>query len=621
VPSRAVFALIDLSGLSHPGARAALADLSRVDRLGLVAGRALVLLPAGCAVDDSGPWSVLSGHDGLNACQWAFEMAAQDDAALLVVAGGALPTAELVSLLLESADLDPLFGIAVPRFVNPSSGRLMLLNQFGPSPDTAPLRVLAALPDYQVVTECVAPVMLVRRELVGSLSPGWPGPDGLWPGLVEYAVRARRAGFRTVICNRAAADLDPATAQVWGCQPGTLRSIRQAWPDLVRVETEHELSPQRSAERLLAAALERPRSLLLDARNLTPVFNGTSTVILQICDALHRLRADPEVTLWVHRDVESQYGLAQRYSGWRVCTTQPSERFAAGLRLSQPWYHAELDGLSRLAAVNSCWMLDTIAWDVVYCAPPDLDAVWQRLAVEFDGVFFISEFSRERFANRFSVGPGVHLSACPLSLDAADYIGPVAAVAKQPPYWLVVGNRYDHKHVGPTVDLLSRAFPGQHLTVFGDRDQPRTARVTRFDSGAVESDIIQACYAHADAVIFPSFYEGFGLPIVQGLAHDRTVVARRSPLVDELTARYRGPGRLVTFDSDRSLVETLERLSRGQPLESVALTRDRRDVWTWDSAAALLLSEIERLVDAVPSAQMRSRTGLTRGLTHPYRRA
>ena len=192
-----------------------------------------------------------------------------------------------------------------------------------------------------------------------------------------------------------------------------------------------------------------------------------------------------------------------------------------------PGTTSDLDTLGRLAAVNAYWMLDTIAWDVVYCAPPELDAVWQRMAAVADAVFFISDFSRERFENRFTAAPGV---AC--TRVRSRWMRRNIWRRRPPhlgePYWLVVGNQYDHKHIGATVDLLSRAFPTKPLVVFGDRDQPRTDRVTRFDSGTVDSDKMHACYAHAEAVIFPSFYEGFGLPIVQGLAYDRTVVARAS---------------------------------------------------------------------------------------------
>lgn len=614
-PPVPIAALIDLSALPPAAAGEALAALGRADRLGALVPRAVVVAPPGLESATSGGWTVVAPTDDARAGAWAFDAAADIDGALLIVAAGARPTAECVGALVEALDLDPLFGTAVPRLVDPETARVCLPAAMGPTAETLPLRVLGSLPDYRVLAEHLAPCMLIRRELACGL-PFGDGTGRLWPALADYAVRARRAGFRTVQCNHAVADLPARSARSWGCTELDLAPVRRAFPETIRVGVEAPDARAGNGERLLAVPVDAPRTLLLDARNLSEVYNGTSLVILNICDALHRVRPDASVCLWVHREASDHYGLAARYPKWRLCTSTPGERFAAGLGLSQPWYAPQLDELAELAAVNAHWMLDTIAWDALYPAPPGLDAVWQRMAEESDAVFFISKFSQQRFENRFAAGPAVLLDVCPLSLDSAEYARATFAAVPEEPYWLILGNRYDHKHVAPTVDLLARAFPNKTMVVFGDRDQPRTARVTRFDSGTVDDDRMQSYYGRAEVVVFPSFYEGFGLPIVQGLAYGRTVVARESPLVTELAAGYRGPGTLITFSSERRLVDVLGRLERGEPVAGRPLTRAATGrAWTWDSAASALLTKIGALVEACPSPQMLRRTGLSRGLT------
>ena len=66
-------------------------------------------------------------------------------------------------------------------------------------------------------------------------------------------------------------------------------------------------------------------------------------------------------------------------------------------------------------------------------------------------------------------------------------------------------------------------------------------------------------------------YEGFGFPILQGLAAGLPVLARRSELLGELAAHYRGPGQLLGFSHSLELVETLGRLKHGYPVESYPL--------------------------------------------------
>lgn len=615
-PRVPIAALIDLSALSAAEARESLAVLGRADRLGAIVGRAVVVVPPGLEGAASGSWAVVPSTGDARACAWAFDAAADLEGAVLIVAAGALPTAECIGSLVEGLDVDPLFGTALPRLVDPETARVYLPAAMGPTEDMLPLRVLSSLPDYRVLAEHLAPCMLIRRELACGL-PFGDGAGGLWPALADYAVRARRAGFRTVQCNRAAADLPARAAWSWGCAEEDLAAVKRAFPETIRTGVEVPDARARNGERLLAAAVDAPQTLLLDARNLTAVYNGTSLVILNICDALYRARPDASVCLWVYREASDHYGLASRYPRWRLCTSLPGERFAASLRLSQPWVDVEVDGLSERAAVNAYWMLDTISWDILYPGPPGLDATWHRMANEADGIFFISTFSQRRFENRFAAGPAVLLDACPLSLHADDYTtaGAGASAVPEEPYWLLLGNRYDHKHIGPTVDLLARAFPNKTMVVFGDRDQPRTAHVKRFDSGGVDEATVQSYYARAGVVVFPSFYEGFGLPIVQGLAYGRTVVARESPLVTELAAGYRGPGRLITFRSERSLVDILGRLERGEAVDGVPLgTNPATTAWTWDSTARALLTNIAALVEACPSPQMLRRTGLSHGL-------
>ncbi|MDH4065249.1 MAG: hypothetical protein OEW19_12680, partial [Acidobacteriota bacterium] len=551
--------------------------------------------------------------------------AAQADVPLLVVMGPLCPARELVGALLEALDVDPLFGMAVPRVAAATgTGRVLSAPGWDTPEVTLPLRVLAHEPEYRVLADVTAPVMLFRRELIGSLAyeaGAWRSVRG---AVADFTVRARRAGFRAVLCNRALVEpVVPAPAPApTGLDPHDRSAIHRAYPELDRANAALVGPELRSAERPLAAAFDAPDSLLLDARNLVPFYNGTSAAILGMADAIHRVRPGSEVSLWLQEDVAAWHELAGRYPGWRLHHTGPPPPHAAAIRLSQPWHLSEVESLAEAAAVNVYWMLDTIAWDIVYTAPCGLDHVWTRVAAEADALLFISEFSRRRFENRFGEGTDLHTGVCRLSLVPDDYLTVAAADRPEGPYWLVVGNQYDHKHIGPTVDLLTRSFPRQRLVVFGDRHQVRTPQVTRFDSGPVEEAIVQGCFAGADLVVFPSFYEGFGLPMVQGLSRGRTVVVRASQLVDELAARYRGPGRLVTFTTDRELVDVLNRLTRGDVPESVPLgTAPSAGQWTWDAAARTMLALTRQLVGACPSARMRRRTGMAgHGLLHPLRR-
>jgi len=613
-----ITAFVDLSHLAPEDVAREIAAHARADRLGGIVSRVIVHLNSASDVNMPPGWTVVSAVSTTQGCQWAFDIATDANAHLLVLAAGASAGCEAIGALLEGLDQDPLFGLAIPRLSDGQTGRILVTEAFGTLLTSIPRRVLASLTDYRVLTESLAPCMLFRREVVANLGLLGDLQRELWDALAELAIRVRRAGFRTVLCNKVVVDLSLTSSSTsWGCSPHGLLALQAAYPELTQLQGRASGANAQNGERILAALSESPDSLLLDARNLGTLTNGTSRAILGMCDAVYRARPDRGIGLWVHPDATAAHGLDRRFPNWTLHNVAPESPYAAAFRLSQPWRSADVESLERVAGVTVFWILDTIAWDIAYSAPDGLDAVWQHIASEADGLLFISDFSRHRFENRFCCRQGVHRRTCRLSLDPRDYARPVSGRPSAVAYWFVIGNSYHHKHIAATVDLLSRSFPRKPLLVLGDRNQPRTANVTRFDSGNIEEDTMAASFASAEAIIFPSFYEGFGLPIVEGLSYGRTVIARASSLVDELAAEYRGPGRLLTFSTERELIGLLNELERGRVPEGRPLGEGRTGrAWTWDSAAGEMLGMTKALVQDAPSRQMLRRTGLSRGLGH-----
>jgi glycosyltransferase involved in cell wall biosynthesis len=133
---------------------------------------------------------------------------------------------------------------------------------------------------------------------------------------------------------------------------------------------------------------------------------------------------------------------------------------------------------------------------------------------------------------------------------------------------VIFGNGFDHKHVRPTAQLLADAFPFHRITAIGVEDA--TGRnVTAIGSGQMPRSTLLRLIAGAGVIVFPSFYEGFGLPVVEGLAHGRTVVVRRSALWAEIAAHSRLPGRLCEFDDPASLVDGVGRALAGLPMTAL----------------------------------------------------
>jgi glycosyltransferase involved in cell wall biosynthesis len=334
-----------------------------------------------------------------------------------------------------------------------------------------------------------------------------------------------------------------------------------------------------------ARGLSRP-SLLLDIRNVGPIYNGTTRAALGIAEGFKRLSPDWDIALLANARAAEFHALERAYPDWPVCTALPGRAFTAALRLSQPWHISELIDLHRLSAFNVCLMLDTISWDAIYPAPPHLDGTWKFLADHADAVLFDSAFTQERFRARFPTDPAVPTFVSYLSFEPTEYVRTDALrpTSADERYILVVGNHLDHKDVRRTTELLTTAFPFRRVRVLGP-PCPGSRQTVSQPSGQLSEPEVHRLFAHADCVVFPSFYEGFGFPTVMALAYSRTLLARRSALLQEIAARCSpAGGRLVVFDRRDQLVDLVGRVVHGDdvPVEPLggALHAGRPKTWT-----------------------------------------
>jgi glycosyltransferase involved in cell wall biosynthesis len=210
-------------------------------------------------------------------------------------------------------------------------------------------------------------------------------------------------------------------------------------------------------------------------------------------------------------------------------------------------------------------MLDTIAWDVLYPAGAGHVApVWRFIARHADALLYISQFTRDRFRTRFPPDPQVAEQVTLLSLLPEEHIDPLAQSQPMTDDILVFGNEYDHKDLRSTARLLADAFPFNRLVVFGT-SEALTPNMLAIPTGKLEDAALHRLLATARVIVYPSYYEGFGLPVVEGLAYGRPVLVRHSPLWTEIAGRSRLPGDLIEYDDAASLVEGVGRALSGLP--------------------------------------------------------
>lgn len=108
--------------------------------------------------------------------------------------------------------------------------------------------------------------------------------------------------------------------------------------------------------------------------------------------------------------------------------------------------------------------------------------------------------------------------------------------------------------------------------------------------GRVSTALVRATIDHAELLVFPSRYEGFGIPVVEAMAQGTAVVASRAACLPEVVG---DAGRLVDEDKPEAwAAAVLELLADNQERERLA-TAGRTQALHWSPPVAAA-----RLVDA-----------------------
>jgi len=171
-------------------------------------------------------------------------------------------------------------------------------------------------------------------------------------------------------------------------------------------------------------------------------------------------------------------------------------------------------------------------------------------------------------------------------LAAARHFRPVSAPRDDPPYLLYVGTLEPRKNVNLLLEVW-REVSKNHaiaLVLAGRRreDFPEISSEPGLQlHGLTPEEELPRLYSNALACLYPSYYEGFGLPVLEAMQCGAAVMASNDPAISEVA----GDAAILLDPNDqRAWVRTLESLlANPQQLQAMrerALARAAQFSWT-----------------------------------------
>jgi len=228
-------------------------------------------------------------------------------------------------------------------------------------------------------------------------------------------------------------------------------------------------------------------------------------------------------------------------------------------------------------------------------------------------ILTVSAFSAGEIATAYGV-PRQRITVTPLGVtavfgaDSETARGLPAGVA--PPFVLHVGDLHERRNLGVAVDAViaarrrDAALAGLSLVLAGIDRGVVPALVQRADRagapdavrplGVVPERELHALYRHAAALVYPSRYEGFGLPLIESMASGTPVIGARAASIPEVL----GDAGILLDPDDLSgwtsaIVDVVSHESTRERLRTAG--RARAAGFTWERTARATMGVYRRV--------------------------
>ncbi|QJU54427.1 glycosyltransferase [Herbiconiux sp. KACC 21604] len=403
------------------------------------------------------------------------------------------------------------------------------------------------LPRYTVAPVAIGFCFLVRRSLLDQFglfdevfNPGY-GEE------VDFCLRINTHGYSSLFANHAyvihegSRSFSESEFDSDGLRTRNEELIFERYPHFrssIDQYLEHDIDPIDWFADFIDGN-DPDKRVLIDLYDLTLRYDGTSRNALSFLTLLSEKQArgelDAEFVIASSIEAQKFFGL-DRFGFRSIWNHDVNELFDLGIALVPLGHEKQILRFNRFCARWVVTHLDIIGTRLLSLrendaarkqvlrdslAYADRTVAISQATVD-DTLAYFPEVTAEA-RSRITV---VHQGAARVELEAKNDGDALserqrAAVAAAG-YVLVVGNSYPHKQLAETVDALRGG--GRPVVVFGGEFDDRGDEIVPIRGGLLSDRQVSRLYAGASVVVFPSAYEGFGLPIAEAAKHGKPVV-------------------------------------------------------------------------------------------------
>ncbi len=458
------------------------------------------------------------------------------------------------------------------------------------------------LPRYQVMPTAVGFCMLIRSrvlELFGSFDEAYGAG---YNEENDFVCRINQYGYSAVAANWAFVFHDSSAS--FGSKRASLetknrRLLVSRYPEYGRKVEQWVRSIADPVEYFLHLAEPHTPRIVIDLYHLESKHCGTSEFALRLLEQLRPL-LETKFQMYIAINPEARAFFANEITGYRFYDERQdgANSFDLAFKPCQIFTWRDFSRMNQLAPRLCFTLLDIIAVRCSYLSDAGRHHIVRWTAELSDHLFSISAATRTDFEAYY----GIQKEMTTIHLAGTNQVNDCASGGD---YILVVGNSFAHKAVQPAADALSGAGK---IRVLGGGNVKSGSSVEVVASGLLRASELRKLYSGARVVVYPSQYEGFGLPILEALSFGKPVIAFDTAATRE-TAELAGFSRLRLVSSFQELRAAVEDLSW------VRAEREEKVDRSWANTAAEYREVFERMLSVPMDVELlRKRWAMIRAI-------
>lgn len=289
------------------------------------------------------------------------------------------------------------------------------------------------------------------------------------------------------------------------------------------------------------------KRILFECMNLPNIHCGTTEVMLYSFEAFCRLFGNKyDIYMLTNKEASEHHNLEEKYTNILYPDTIEGT-FHLGYVPTQMLRYEP-----QLLLNRHCMKIAGQILDIIMLRSYKYQPFPSRLNIDMgvrycDGFTFISNFSKDDFLAYYKDEEFITDNRVFKVIYVTDGGGSGGVKAEKPTktnaellfdeYCLIVGSHLEHKAIAETVEAV-KDTPHNYIVIGGNKPGRIAKNIYAYKSGRLDDDYMKTLYARCRAVIFPSLYEGFGLPVLLAINAGKNVIVNDNALNHELQELY-----------------------------------------------------------------------------------